>query len=134
MRSPWIVPIIKHKAYKEEREVRLLLSPDSSSVGEIKTNLGRQASLKREFRVDNGILKPYITIKLGEAFFKIKVVVGPAPHQDLIYDSVKRFLYQELVAEELTKGTERVQGVAERKVKKYVEEAVTESDVPYRDM
>lgn len=134
LKSPWIVPVIKHKAYKEEDEVRLLPSSDSSSVHEINIAIGRQSSLKREFRVDNGILKPYQAIKLGEAFFKIQIVVGPTPHQDLIYDSVKRFLYQELVEEELVNGTERVQGNAERKYKNYVEEAVTKSDVPYRDM
>jgi len=84
--------------------------------------------------VDNGILKPYQAIKLLEASFKIKVVVGPAPHQDLLYDSVKRFLYQELVSEELANGADKIQGNAERKYKSYVEKAVTPSDVPYRDM
>jgi len=38
--SPWIVPVIKHKAYKEEDEIRLLPSCDSSSADEIKRELG----------------------------------------------------------------------------------------------
>lgn len=134
LKSPWIVPVIKHKAYREEAEIRLLPSSDSRSSDDIKKDLGRQAALKRKFRVDKGILKPYQAIKLGEAFFKIKVVVGPAPHQELIYDSVKRFLYQELVAEELVNGTEKIQGNVGRKYKSYVEKAVAKSNVPYRDM
>jgi hypothetical protein len=77
-----VLSIIKHEAFKEEREWRLI-SPyyPKFTVPAIK------------FREGASMLVPYIELKLGEArpIFE-KVILGPSPHQNLSMSALSMFL------------------------------------------
>ncbi|MCG6146605.1 DUF2971 domain-containing protein [Leptospira bandrabouensis] len=79
----FLVTIIKHKAYKEEQEVRLIL-PNSHLEGMMDPLI--------HFRHKNNLLIPYIPISNGKHPAKItalkKVIIGPTANSELTKRSI----------------------------------------------
>lgn len=67
---------IKHEAFREEREWRLLTAPESAVA---------------EFRTSGLGLVPYLTLKIDSAAIQ-EVVVGPGSHMNLRLEGVRRLL------------------------------------------
>ena len=111
-----IAPAIKHPAFSEEKEFRLILSPDTNNIlKDFDEIVGYHKNLPPvKFRLFNGLLKPYREYPL-ENVSQIRVVVGPNPQQELATKSIKQFLQSATPSFD-------------------VEKCVTVSDVPYRDI
>jgi hypothetical protein len=77
-------PTLKHPDFNEEREWRL-----------IHARWGDEEESKRNFKVGNFLLVPYIELRMMDNSLNLpisRVVVGPAPHQDLLRKSVSAVL------------------------------------------
>jgi hypothetical protein len=67
---------VKHDAFREEKEWRLLVVTDA---------------VRTQFRTSKLGLVPYVTLTLGEGAIK-EIVVGPGSHPDLRARGVERLL------------------------------------------
>lgn len=77
-----VLAIIKHKAFEEEKEWRLISEYyPMHTIPSIK------------FREGASMLVPYIEIPLGESkpYFE-KIILGPSPHQNLSMSALSKFL------------------------------------------
>jgi hypothetical protein len=112
-------PLIKHFAYKEENEVRLMsLNIRHFQGGKLTYNVLKYSSLK--YRACNGVLKPYQVISLDKVMPHIRIKIGPNPNQELAYKSIRDFLGKKLHAD--------------YKYETRIDDAITLSEVPYREI
>ena len=108
----WLPAVFKHKAYKNEKEVRF-----------IRHDIGESAGNKVFFPENNTIRKPTIEISIAERRGEIpnermycpieSIIIGPSADQDAVEDSIRQFL----------------------KMKNYILETqikIKRSDIPYR--
>ncbi len=93
-------PLIKHEAYCEEKEVRLLSKFYHEEILNHILLFDSQAKSPLKFRTQNGILKPYIEFEISNGaqslIPEMQIVVGPNQHQCLALGSVKDFLRTKL--------------------------------------
>ena len=82
-----VLAIIKHSAFSEEREWRLISSYKTYESPEIK------------FREGASMLVPYIDIDLKSKPYFGGIFLGPSLHQDLSYSSLSMFLNKHQIAE-----------------------------------
>lgn len=114
-----IAPLIKHYAYKEEKEVRLISQTIKNlQKGKLTYNVLRFNEL--EYRASKGIIKPYQIIDISKALSHIKIIIGPNPNRDLAYKSLNDYLRKKLLAE--------------YQYDTKINDILTMSGVPYRDI
>ena len=83
----WLPSVIKHKAYRHEREVRL-----------VRGDVGEQAGNPLVFNEKNSIRRPAIELPFSELELDqhlspiIRVIIGPSGDQPAIEDSIKFYL------------------------------------------
>ncbi|MBM4054002.1 MAG: DUF2971 domain-containing protein [Planctomycetes bacterium] len=78
-----IVPMLKHRSFREEREWRIV------------SNFRKIKSTKIKFREGKFVIVPYVEFKFANKHEKLKVskiIVGPNPHMELSLKSVKSIL------------------------------------------
>jgi hypothetical protein len=93
-----LAPLLKHPAFSEEREWRLVLSPSM-----------RGPSDRVKFQARAGLLIPYYEFSLGDIRNKLilgEIVIGPHRHQQLAFSTLMGFLgHSGVRAEEISAST-----------------------------
>jgi len=119
-----VSPKIKHPAFRDENEVRIVACPQSHTIlNDFENIVGRfpHSSPQVAFRSFDGLLKPYITFilnkKNGGILSHIKVIVGPNARQELAIESVRQYL-EAALSESMFDAVNNVR----------------KSDVPYREI
>jgi hypothetical protein len=76
-----VIPFIKHPAYEQESEWRIVMNLEDQNLKRFDENL--------DFRAGESSLIPFIKVPLGEYLQFQEIIVGPNPHQSAVIEACK---------------------------------------------